>query len=195
MVPCNYPSQTTLRKGTDLVKKYTCPVSPYCGLVAWWPGTAAECFVSAGACVAARLARRVGGVPRALRLFLPGHGGFGAGQPGAWACRRVITAVIWVARALPRQAAQPSVLRAPVTGGRVRASVACPQQDRQRLPGAPAAVISEDSPRVVPIGLLPRRLRLLLLRTDGHDLASIWQPVPVPSADTGIFLLRAVSYM
>jgi hypothetical protein len=37
---------------------------------------------------------------------------------------------------------------------RVRASVARPQQDRQRLPGAFGAVISEDSQRVMAVGLL-----------------------------------------
>jgi hypothetical protein len=36
-----------------------------------------------------------------------------------------------------------------VFGCGVRASVACPQQDRQRLAGAAGAVISEDSQRVM----------------------------------------------
>jgi hypothetical protein len=49
----------------------------------------------------------------------------------------------------------PGQLRQGQPGGldvvscRVRASVACPQQDRQRFPGALGAVISEDSQRVM----------------------------------------------
>ena len=55
------------------------------------------------------------------------------------------------------------------SAGGVRAGVPGPQQDRQRLPGAFGAVISEDSQRVMAVGLLPRGHGLLLLRARGHD--------------------------
>ena len=49
-------------------------------------------------CLVSRLSRRVGGVPRALGLSFLVVGAVWAGQPGAYSCRRVIAAVIWLAQ-------------------------------------------------------------------------------------------------
>jgi hypothetical protein len=47
--------------------------------------------------------------------------------------------------------------------------VAGPQHDGQRLPARRGAVVGECGQRVKPVGLLPRRRGLLLLRVRGHE--------------------------
>jgi hypothetical protein len=64
-------------------------------------GFGSAAFFSAVRWLMARLSRRVGGVPRALLVPFRSLGWFGAGQPGARACSRVIAAVIWVAQGAP----------------------------------------------------------------------------------------------
>ena len=56
-----------------------------------------------------------------------------------------------------------------VIARRVRAGVARPEHDGQRLPGPLGAVIGEDGQRMQAIGPLSRRPGLLFLRARGHD--------------------------
>ena len=67
------------------------------------------------------------------------------------------------------QLREPEPGRLDVIGGRVRAGVARPQQERQWLARAFGAVVSEDGQRVMAVGFLPRGRGLLFLRARGHD--------------------------
>jgi len=80
-----------------------------------------------------------------------------------------------------------------VVSSRVRAGVSCPQQDRQRLPGAFGAMISEDRQRVMAIGFYtsvppalspstPSRSSRQYRRSPAHRCqAPHRQPVPRPA--------------
>jgi len=99
------------------------------------------------------------------RVVLPGRRAVRAGQP----VQEVVGAAAGVgadqhpAPGLAGHLGESELGHRDVLGRGVRSGVASAQQDRQRFPARPTAVVDERGERMEPVGILPRGSGLLLL--------------------------------